>query len=184
MSTKEVALRSTVAGVTAEGKLHTLSVWFILALRLMMGLAFLQAGLDKLLGEGFSAAGYLQNAPSANGSPLAELFVSMAQTPWFMDFVNIAVPWGQLFIGLGLLVGCLTRLAAFWGAFMMMMFYFGNWDIAHGYINGDLAYLLVFLSVAAFGAGRILGLDSYIEQYGIDGLPLVERYPWARYFLG
>jgi thiosulfate dehydrogenase [quinone] large subunit len=184
MTSNEIDLRSTVGGFTAEGRIHTLSVWFIFALRLMMGLAFLQAGLDKLLGGGFSAAGYLTNAPAANGSPLAGLFRSMAETPWFMDFVNVAVPWGQLFIGLGLLVGCLTRLAAFWGAFMMVLFYSGNWDIAHGYINGDFAYMLVFLSVAAFGAGRILGLDSYIEQYEIGGTPLVERYPWARYILG
>ncbi|SFK67149.1 thiosulfate dehydrogenase [quinone] large subunit [Halogranum rubrum] len=184
MSVREVELRSTIAGFTAAGKLHTLSVWFILALRLMMGLAFLQAGLGKLTGGGFDAAGYLQNAPSANGSPLADLFVSMAQTPWFMDFVNVAVPWGQLLIGLGLLVGCLTRLAAFFGGFMMVLFYFGNWDIAHGYINGDFAYMLVFLSVAAFGAGRILGLDQYIERYEIGGQPLVERYPWTRYLLG
>lgn len=184
MSTQEVDLRSTIAGITAEGKLHTLSVWFILALRLMMGLAFLQSGLDKLLGEGFSAAGYLVNAPANNGSPLADLFIAMGETAWFVEFVNVAVPWGQLFIGLGLLFGCLTRLAAFWGAFMMVMFYFGNWNVAHGYINGDLAYMLVFLSVAAFGAGRIFGLDKYIEQYEIDGQPLVERYPWSRYLLG
>ena len=184
MASREVSLQSTVSGFTATGKLHTLSVWFILALRLMMGLAFLQAGLGKLTGGGFSAAGYLQNVPTANGSPLAGVFVAMAQNPLFMDFVNVAVPYGQVLIGLGLLVGCLTRLAAFFGGFMMILFYFGNWDIAHGYINGDFAYMLVFLSVAAFGAGRILGLDSYIEQYEIDGQPLVERYPWTRYLLG
>jgi thiosulfate dehydrogenase [quinone] large subunit len=184
MSTREVRLRSTIGGFTAEGSLHTLSVWFVLALRLMMGLAFLQAGLSKLLGGGFNAAGYLVNAPAANGSPLADLFMAMGQTPWFVAFVNVAVPWGQLFIGLGLIVGFLTRLAAFWGAFMMVLFYFGNWDIAHGYINGDFAYMLVFLSVAAFGAGRILGLDSYVESYEISGRPLVERYPLARYVLG
>ncbi len=67
---------------------------------------------------------------------------------------------------------------------MMLMFYLGNWDVAHGYINGDFAYMLVFLSVAAFGAGRILGLDQYIEQYELDGQALVDRYPWTRYFLG
>ncbi|MFC7139946.1 DoxX family protein [Halosimplex aquaticum] len=184
MSSEEVQLRSTVAGFTAEGKLHTLSVWFILALRLMMGLAFLQSGLDKVLSGSFSAAGYLQNAPPANNSPVADLFVAMGETQWFVEFVNVAVPWGELFIGLGLLVGALTRLAAFWGAFMMLMFYLGNWEIEHGYINGDFAYMLVFLSVAAFGAGRILGLDAYIEQYEIGGQPLVERYPWTRYFLG
>ncbi|QLD84807.1 DoxX family protein [Natronomonas halophila] len=184
MASQEVRLESTIGSYTASGQLHTLSVWFILALRLMMGLAFLQSGVDKVLSGSFSAAGYLQNAPPANGSPVADLFVSMGNTPLFVDFVNIAVPWGEVLIGLGLLVGCLTRLAAFWGAFMMLMFYLGNWDISHGYINGDFAYMLVFLSVAAFGAGRILGLDAYIEQYDVGGQPLVERYPWTRYFLG
>ncbi len=44
--------------------------------------------------------------------------------------------------------------------------------------------MLVFLAIAAFGAGRILGLDAYIEQYEHGGQPLVERYPWVRYLLG
>jgi thiosulfate dehydrogenase [quinone] large subunit len=108
----------------------------------------------------------------------------MGSSPLFLDFVNVAVPWGELLIGLGLLVGGLTRLAAFWGAFMMLMFYLGNWSVSHGYINGDFAYMLTFLAVAAFGAGRILGVDQYIEGYEVDGRPLVERYPWTRYLLG
>jgi len=184
MSSQEVRLKSTVAGFTAEGKLHSLSVWFILALRLMMGIAFFQSGFDKVLSGSFSAGGYLQNSPPANGSPAADLFVAMGETPWFVDFVNVAVPWGEVLIGLGLIVGCLTRLAAFWGAFLMLLFYLGNWEVSHGYINGDFAYMLVFLSVAAFGAGRILGLDQYIEGYEVGGQPLVERYPWTRYLLG
>jgi len=184
MATQEVTLRSTLGGFTAEGKLHTLSVWFILALRLMMGLAFFQSGLDKVLSGSFSAGGYLMNAPQANGSPVAGLFEAMGSSQLFLDFVNVAVPWGELLIGLGLLVGGLTRLAAFWGAFMMLMFYLGNWSVSHGYINGDFAYMLVFLAVAAFGAGRILGVDQYLEQYELDGRPLVERYPWSRYLLG
>ncbi|MFC4249255.1 DoxX family protein [Natribaculum luteum] len=184
MASREVTLESTVAGYTATGKLHTLSVWFILALRLMMGIAFFQSGLDKVLAGDFSAGGYLTQAVPSNRSPAADLFVAMGNTPWFVDFVNIAVPWGEVLIGLGLIFGALTRLAAFWGAFMMLLFYLGNWDVAHGYINGDFAYMLVFLSVAAFGAGRILGLDAYIERYEVDGQPLVERYPWTRYLLG
>lgn len=79
MSTQEHYLESTVVRFTAAGKLHSLSVWFILALRLMMGLAFLQSGIDKVLSGSFSAAGYLQNAPSANGSPVADLFVAMGK---------------------------------------------------------------------------------------------------------
>ncbi|AGB16240.1 putative membrane protein [Halovivax ruber XH-70] len=181
MATKEVNLESTIGGFTATGQLHTLSVWFILALRLMMGLAFFQSGIEKVLAGDFSAGGYLG---SRQAGPAADLFTSMAEVGWFVEFVNVAVPWGEVLIGLGLLFGAFTRLAAFWGAFMMLMFYLGNWSVDHGYINGDFAYMLVFLSVAAFGAGRILGLDAYIESYDVGGQPLIERYPALRYILG
>jgi thiosulfate dehydrogenase [quinone] large subunit len=153
----------------------------------MMGYAFLHAGWAKLSfvsGEAFDATGYLQFATVENGSPVAAFFVSVAQTPWLMDVVNVAVPWGELLIGIGLLVGALVRLAAFFGALMMLMFYLGNWDVAHGVINGDFAYMLVFLAVAAFGAGRILGLDRLIETYTVDGMALVEKYPRLDYVLG
>ncbi|NEU57842.1 DoxX family membrane protein [Halorussus sp. MSC15.2] len=189
MATTEINTRvnefeSTVGGVTVRGEAHSLSAWFVLALRLMMGYAFLHAGLDKLLAaEPFSATGYLLNAvPEA--SPLYETFQWMGQTPWFADFLAIAVPWGETLVGLALLAGLLTRLAAFFGAFMMLLFYFGNWDVAHGFINGDFAYMLVFLSVAAFGAGRILGLDAVVENYDLGGRTLVETYPRLRYVLG
>ncbi|WP_122088180.1 DoxX family protein [Halalkalicoccus subterraneus] len=176
---------SNIAGITLRGRAHSLSAWFVLALRLMMGFAFLYAGLDKLLGaEPFSAQGYLLGAVPANGGPLVDLFVWMGETGWMLTILDIAVPFGQVAIGLGLLVGAFTRLAAFFGAFMMVMFYFANWDVAHGLINGDFAYMLVFLAVAAFGAGRILGLDAIIERYEIDGTPLIEKYPKLDYVLG
>ncbi|WP_135304075.1 DoxX family membrane protein [Haloarcula amylovorans] len=178
-------LESKVGGHTVGGRVHSLSAWFVLALRLMMGYAFAYSGFTKIVAaEPFSAGGYLANVAATNGNPLAGLFAWMGTTPWFVEFANVAVPWGELLIGLGLLVGAVVRLAAFFGALMMLMFYFGNWDIAHGLINGDFAYMLVFLAVAAFGAGRILGLDTYIEQYEIGGQALVERFPVLEYVLG
>jgi len=174
---------SDVGGVTVRARAHSLSAWFVLALRLMMGYAFLHAGWTKITAaEPFDAAGYLTHVTAA--SPLSGLFHAMGTTPWFVEFVNVAVPWGEFLIGMGLLVGALTRLAAFWGAFMMLLFYFGNWEVQHGVVNGDLAYMLVFLAVAAFGAGRILGLDALLEQHDLDGETLVEKYPRLRYVLG
>jgi thiosulfate dehydrogenase [quinone] large subunit len=175
---------SKLGGITVKGKAHSLSAWFVLALRLMMGYAFLYAGWEKVAAGGWTANGYLENVAAANGNPLEGMFAAMAGSPLFMDFVNIAVPWGELLIGLGLLVGALVRLAAFFGALMMLMFYFGNWSVEHGVINGDFAYMLVFLAIAAFGAGRILGLDTYIERYELGGEPLAEKYPSLRYILG
>jgi thiosulfate dehydrogenase [quinone] large subunit len=184
-NTNTNTFESRIAGVTVRGEAHSLGVWFVVALRLMMAYAFLHAGLSKLLAaEPFDASGYLLFGAAESGSPLAGLFVTMGSTPWFVEFVNVAVPYGQTAIGLGLLFGVLTRLAAFFGAFMMAMFYFGNWSVAHGYVNGDLTYLVVFLAVAALGAGRILGLDAIIEQYEVGGQALIERYPILDYVLG
>ncbi|WP_265109592.1 DoxX family protein [Halosolutus halophilus] len=175
---------SKIGGVAVRGQAHSLSAWFVLALRMMMGIAFLNAGLDKLLAaEPFSAQGYLLYGVN-EASPLIGMFTWMGTTPWFVEFVNIAVPFGQVAIGLGLIVGAVVRLAAFFGAMMMGLFYFANWSVEHGMINGDFAYLLVFLAVAAFGAGRILGLDALIERYEIDGVPLIEKYPRLDYVLG
>lgn len=176
---------SRIGDITIRARAHSLSLWFVLALRLMMGGAFLYSGLSKVLAaEPFNAQGYLLFAVPGNDSPLADLYVWMGSTEWFLAFVNVAVPWGEVLIGLGLLLGALTRLAAFFGASMMILFYFGNWNVQHGYINGDFAYMLVLLSVAAFGAGRILGLDTYIENYEIDGQALIEKYPKLEYLLG
>ena len=176
---------STIGGYTVSGRAHSLSAWFVLSLRLMMGWAFAYSGFTKIVAaEPFSAGGYLANVAAINGNPLAGVFAWMGSTPWFVEFANVAVPYGELFIGLGLLVGAFVRLAAFFGALMMLLFYFGNWEIAHGVINGDFAYMLVFLAVAAFGAGRILGLDRYIESYELDGQALVEKYPVLAYVLG
>jgi len=177
---------STIGGITVNGKAHSLSAWFVLSLRLLFGYAFLHAGWTKMswvAGESFDAQGYLLHAvPDA--SPLVGMFTWMGSTAWFVDFVNVAVPYGELFIGLGLIVGAFVRLAAFFGATMMLLFYFGNWSVEHGVVNSDLAYALVFLAIAAFGAGRILGLDALIERYEVGGQPLVERYPRLRYVLG
>jgi len=175
---------STLAGVTVHGRAHSLSAWFVLALRLMMGFAFLEAGLSKLLAWPFDASGYLLNVAATNGNPLMGLFHWMGSTPWFVSFLNVAVPVGEFLIGVALILGVMTRLAAFFGAFMMLMFYFGNWSVEHGLINGDFAYMLVFLAVAAFGAGRIVGLDALIERYQVGGQALIERYPALDYVLG
>jgi thiosulfate dehydrogenase [quinone] large subunit len=46
----------------------------------------------------------------------------------------------------------------------MVFFYLGNADWTHGLVNGDLFGLVLFVTLATFGAGRILGLDAYIEE--------------------
>lgn len=150
----------------------------ILAVRLVVGYWFLHAGWGKfafVAGEPFDAAGYLANAET----PIAGLFQLVAGTPWLLELTNIMIPVGEFLIGLGIILGALTRLAAFFGGFLMTMFYLGNADWAHGFVNGDLMGFMLFAIIGVFAAGRIVGVDAVVEQ-----TEFVQQRPWLRYLLG
>ncbi|NUE03829.1 DoxX family membrane protein [Halorubraceae archaeon YAN] len=187
MSTKATnKFESSLAGITLEGEPHSLSAWFVVTLRLVMGGMILFAGLDKFAfvsGEAFNASGYLANVDPA--SPVSGLFGAMAASPALMELINVIVPVTQVLIGVALIFGGFVRLAALGGALQMSMFYLGGWegDILAAF-DSTLIYAIVFLAIGAFAAGRILGADKYIEQVEIGGEPLIEKYPRARYFLG
>jgi thiosulfate dehydrogenase [quinone] large subunit len=150
----------------------------IVALRLIVGYWFLHAGIAKLTGpEAFNAAGWLTGA--TQGTLVAPITVWAGQTPWMLAFANFMIPVGEALIGLGIMLGLLTRLAAFFGGFLMVFFYLGNADFAHGYVNGDLFGLLMFVIVGVFAAGRIFGVDAYLEQ-----MELVKNNRWLKYLLG
>ncbi|ELY92369.1 DoxX family protein [Natrialba hulunbeirensis JCM 10989] len=180
-------LESRYAGITLEGKPHALSAWFIVALRFVMGGMILFAGLGKVAfisGEAFDASGFLLHGVDP-ASPVSGLFAAMAGNVALLEIINVVVPVTQVLIGVALIAGAFVRLAALGGAMQMTMFYLGGWEgqwlAAFDY---TLIYAIVFLAIAAFGAGRILGLDRYIEQIDVGGQALVERFPRLRYVLG
>lgn len=170
-------------GITLLGKAHSLSALFIVLLRALIGGMILFAGIGKLTGEPFSAAGYLANVDPA--SPVSGLYAAMASSPALMELINVVVPVTQVLIGVALIAGAFVRLAALGGAMQMTMFYLGGWAGEFlALFDSTLIYAAVFLTVAAFGAGRILGLDAYIERIEVGGTPLIERFPATRYLLG
>jgi len=141
------------------------------------------AGLGKVSEWPFDAAGYLAHVDPA--SPVSGLYAAMAASPALMEVVNVFVPATQLLIGTALILGAFVRLAALGGAMQMTLFYLGGWSgDALALFDSTLVYAVVFLTVAAFGAGRVLGLDAYIERLEIGGEALTERFPTLRYVLG
>ena len=188
MSTKNTnEFGGEFGGITLLGKAHSLSALFIVLLRAMIGGMILFAGLGKFAfvsGEAFDASGYLVHGVDA-ASPVSGLYAAMGQTAWFVEIVNVMVPVTQVLIGLALIAGAFVRLAALGGAMQMMMFYLGGWEGEFlALFDSTLIYAVVFLTVAAFGAGRILGADAYIEKLEVGGQALTERFPALRYVLG
>ncbi len=162
----------------------------LVTLRVVMGWTLFQGGLTKLVtyldadpANDWTAAGFLAHA-IPEGNPLMGTWSAMAGNP----VVDQLVMWGLTLTGLGLVLGAFVRWNAFWGAVMMLFFWAASLTgglaqglpVAHGWVVDDhVVYAVLLFGLGAFGAGRILGLDRYLESTAV-----VERYPVLRYLLG
>lgn len=166
----------------------------ILALRLVAGFYFLYAGLDKVFSlvggsEPFSAAGFLTfgtagttSAAVAEGTivnPTAPFWADLAANTSLIAAVDLLVPFGQVAIGLALILGLATRFAAVMGFIMMAFITIAAWDFAHGLINSTSFLALVTLVLGVIRAGEVYGLDAIVDKQ-----PIVKRTPVLRYVLG
>ncbi len=169
---EEHAVGVQLLGRRVELRYHDLVVPFMVVLRLTFGFIFVWSGFEKLI-EGFSAKGFLANATSG---PAQSWFAGLAGN----GLVDGLVIWGEILIGIALMLGLFTRFASLAGAAMIFLFYLAQFPPEHNpFMDEFLVYILVFSMLSALGAGRVLGLDRYVEQ-----LPLVRRFPAARYLLG
>jgi len=143
----------------------------IVLLRVLIGWHFLYEGVAKLSKPAWSAAGYLQQSKGM----LAELFRWMAGSPNVLEYVNPLNMWGLTLIGLGLILGCFTRLSAAAGMLIVLMYYLANppWVGYFYSIPMEGSYLIVnknLVEIAALavifftGSGRVAGLDRVIHR--------------------
>jgi thiosulfate dehydrogenase [quinone] large subunit len=153
----------------------------LLAMRIGMGWILLQGGLTKLVNPSWTAAGYLTNVPA--GNPFMNYWSLMAGNP----IVDQLVIWGLILTGLGLIVGAFTRLTVFSASTMMMLFWASSLEggllqgfpVAHGWlVDSHIVYVILMVAAAEFGAGRILGVDRYLEN-----TELVKNNSWLKHFL-
>ncbi|CAH0235335.1 DoxX family protein [Peribacillus simplex] len=141
---------------------HNKNVSILLAvLRVYLGYTWVMAGLGKLTGGQFDASGFLQGAlaNSTGEHPAVQgwwvVFLENAAIP-NVEVFNTLVPWGEFLVGIGLLVGCFTKTAVFFGLVMNFSYLFSGTTST----NPQLVLLSMFILVSAMNAGR----------YGVDGM--------------
>ena len=83
--------------------------------------------------------------------------------------------WGLTLIGLGLILGCFTRLAAASGILILLLYYLCNPPFV-GYfyslptegsyliVNKNLVEMAALAVVLVTGSGRVAGLDRFIHR--------------------
>lgn len=135
-----------------------LQSWISLFLRVSLGWLFLFAGYSKLTAVGgFTAKQFLLNLHG----PFASFYLPFAGNP----LVDNLVVWGEILIGLCLILGVLVRFASFWGIVMLLLFYFSEYPPLHSFIvNDQFVYILLFVYFMVSKAGYFYGLDKTLEK--------------------
>jgi thiosulfate dehydrogenase [quinone] large subunit len=150
----------------------------LIALRVLIGWTFLLPGIRHAWDPNFSARGLLSFvARPDSGNPFHWLWEPMLDWVWlFTPLVSI----GLIAIGLAVIFGVLFRFAAFWGHVMMAFFWAASLPLDNAYlVSYHTVYAFVLFGLGAFGAGRILGVDAYLEE-----LEFVKERPWLRLLMG
>lgn len=143
----------------------TVASYMLTVVRIYLGYQWFKSGWGKLTTGGFDASGFLQFAvQNATGE-------KPTVPGWWADFLttfaipnvelfNVLLPIGEFLVGLGLILGCFTTVAAFFGLVMNFSFMFSG-------VTGPnplMVLLGTIVLVSGYNAGRI-GLDYFIYKY-------------------
>jgi thiosulfate dehydrogenase [quinone] large subunit len=142
---------------------NKIAAGILTVLRVYIGWQWLSAGWGKITGEQFDASGYLMGV--VNNEAVIETY------PTYHAFIeNFALPnagmfsfmvaWGEVLVGLGLVLGVLTTAAVFFGMTMNFAFMFAGTVST----NPWLILLSIFVIVAGYNAGRYGG-DRWVIPY-------------------
>ncbi len=142
---------------------------FWLPIRLYLGFSWLEAGWHKFTGEGWTDGGaallgYWQHAVAipAEGRPAISYdwyrtFLQMLIDNGAEKWMAYVITFGEMAVGIGLLVGLLTGFAAFFGAFMNMSFL-----LAGSASTNPVLFTLAIGLVLAWKVAGYYGLDRFV----------------------
>jgi uncharacterized membrane protein YphA (DoxX/SURF4 family) len=146
---------------------NKISAVILTVLRVYLGYTWISGGIGKLTSGGFNAAGFIKGAIAnpVKGPDGAVVF------GWYVDFLkhfalpnvdifNVIVPWGETLIGLGLILGCLTTTAMFFGLLMNFTFFLAG-TVSENPRDIFLGFIIL---TAGYNAGRI-GLDRWVVPF-------------------
>ena len=142
----------------------------ITVLRVVGGWHVLYEGLAKLTSPSWSAAGYLR----VSRGPFSGLFHWIAGNPQLLDQANQITMYGLTIVGVLLILGLFTRLAAAGGIAFILLFYLCNPPFV-GYfysipsegsyliVNKNLVEISALVVILVTRSGLFAGLDRILH---------------------
>ncbi|WP_438364025.1 DoxX family membrane protein [Streptomyces viridosporus] len=137
----------------------------LVPLRIFLGITFVYAGLDKLTDSAF-----MQEAGSGSVGDMMRAVRDSSAVPALVDLAlespvafGYAIALGELAVGIGTLLGLLTRLAALGGALISLSLWLTvSWAADPYYYGNDLPYLMAWTPLVLAGA-PLLSVDAALR---------------------
>lgn len=140
------------------------NVQFILLvlIRFVLGYHFLYEGFDKLFDEHWTSAPFLLQSNWI----FSDFFHALANDQTILKIIDLLNIWGQILIGLSLILGLYSSISAYLGALMLMLYYIAIPPFQSNllFIDKNMIELLCFLVIAIFPTSKVFGLDFLIKS--------------------
>lgn len=149
--------------------------YLLLPLRAFLGLTFCYAGLQKLanpayLNSSSPTSVYAQMHALRGQSPIGPLVSLTLHAP---TLVGLLIALGELAVGVGTLLGLLTRVAAIGGAVLALSFFLTvSWNTTPYYYGSDIVFLFAWTVLIGFGAGGVFSVDGSLRNRARRGVGL------------
>ncbi|MDH4257652.1 MAG: DoxX family membrane protein [Candidatus Aminicenantes bacterium] len=153
----------------------TVQLAALVSLRVLIGWHFLYEGIVKVINPYWSSAGFMLETKGIFKG-LATSIVASPDTLGFIDFLN---KWGLILIGLGLIAGCLTRVASIAGMALLFLYYvFHPPFIGYSFVTPvEGSYLLVDKNLIELCALFVLNFFPTGMHIGLDRLIFIKKKP-------
>jgi thiosulfate dehydrogenase [quinone] large subunit len=144
----------------------------LITLRVLIGWHMLYEGLVKIIDPYWSSAAYLKQSTWI----FTDLFHAIAESTFWLSFVDILNPWALCMIGIALIAGLFTKPAGIVGSVLLLIYYLANPPLfsqdamiaTNGQtiiVNKLLIEAAALFAVSLFPTGRIIGIDHLIVTF-------------------
>jgi thiosulfate dehydrogenase [quinone] large subunit len=156
-----------------EDEMYTpIQRYALVVLRMLIGWHILFEGFSKLLASNWSSLGFLRESKWLL-SGFSHWIISHPGVLQAVDFLNT---WGLIAIGLGLILGLFTRVAAILGAILLFTYYLNNPPLigleysvptegSYLIVSKTLIEAVALVLLAVFPSGLFAGLDLLVNKY-------------------
>lgn len=134
-----------------------LAGWALLPLRAFLGFTFCFAGLQKLANPSFFHASnpagiQAQMLAASRRSPIHALLTPLAH---HAVLIGTVIALGEVAVGVGVLIGLLTRIAALGGALIALnLFLAVSFHTSPYYTGSDIVFIFAFMPLIVAGGGQ------------------------------